>query len=79
MNRVPFSILQDHTSVRYEQLKLLENPRPNQIAFQSENFPVYPITINMYLESPPFNKISLVFIKNFCPTRLVVYGSENGL
>ena len=35
MNRVVFHVLQENTSVSYEQLKLLESPKPIQIAFQS--------------------------------------------
>lgn len=35
MNRVNFHIIQDNTSVQYEQLKMLENPRPSQVNFLS--------------------------------------------
>lgn len=35
MNRVVFHVLQQNTSVSYEQLKSLENPRPLQVAYQS--------------------------------------------
>lgn len=79
MNRVVFHVLQENTSVKFDQIKLLEDPTPTQIAFQTENFPLYPITINNYLENPPFNRIALVFVKNFCPDRITLYGSENGL
>lgn len=35
MNRVVFHVLQQNTSVNYEQLKGLENSRPLQVAYQS--------------------------------------------
>jgi hypothetical protein len=75
MIRVVFHVLQENTSVNYEQLKLLEEPRPKQVAYHSENFPIYPITINNYLENPPFNRIALVFVRNFCPEKITLYGS----
>jgi hypothetical protein len=75
MIRVVFHVLQENTSVNYEQLKLLEEPRPKQVAYHSENCPIYPITINNYLENPPFNRIALVFVRNFCPEKITLYGS----
>jgi hypothetical protein len=61
MNRVLFEVLEQNTSIKWQELKLLNDIRPKQIAFTSEKFPLYPMTINMYLENPPFNKFSISF------------------
>jgi hypothetical protein len=49
MNRVIFNILQEKTSINYHHLKSLENTNHLSIAFSSEQFPIYPLVIHLYL------------------------------
>jgi hypothetical protein len=78
MNRVLFNVLEQGTSVNAKGLVKLQNPTPYEDAYLSEQFPVYPITICMYLENPPFNKFSICFGPPFVPSKGTLYGSEDG-
>jgi hypothetical protein len=61
MNRVTHHIIQEGTTIPYQKCKMLEAPHPDQTGFHSEKFPIYPMTLNMILDNPPFNKISFAF------------------
>ena len=78
MNRVIFTVLEKGTSINCKQLQKLHDPTPYDTAFLSEQFPVYPITICMYLEIPPFNKFSICFGDDMVPSKGILSGSEDG-
>ena len=75
MNRVIFTVIEKGTTIPSKSLSKLHEPQPYDIAYMSDQFPVYPITICMYLENPPFNKFSINFDANFYPSKGILYGS----
>lgn len=43
------------------------------MGYVSEQFPVYPITICLFIENPPFNKFSIFFQQDYVPSKATLY------
>lgn len=52
-------------------------PSPYSSGWLSERFPIYPITINMFIGNPPFNRISLSFHPQYLPSAFTLEGSAD--
>lgn len=70
MNRNKVSIIKETTNMKIDEINSIITCSPYSQGWRSEKFPVYPLVVNLYVENPPFNRVSLCSDGMFCPSKI---------